>query len=92
VWDETCRYLALAAINTIHVLDPEMLVLAGGMSKAGSLLLDGVRKHVREQWWTLTELACEIRLAELGTDAGMIGAAGLARAAWERGELPQAGS
>ena len=91
VWDETCKHIALAAINCIHVLDPEVLVLAGGMSQAGALLIDGVSKHVRQQWWKITPLQCEIRLAELGADAGMIGAAGLAKRAWEERSLPAAG-
>jgi glucokinase len=45
VWDETCYILALACINVCHFIDPQMIVLAGGMAQAGKFLLDTVHKH-----------------------------------------------
>jgi glucokinase len=62
------------------VLDPAVVVIGGGVSEAGPLLLDPVHEHFLD---TLTgrghrpELS--IRPAELGNKAGMIGAADLAR-------------
>lgn len=91
IWDETCRMLALACINVCHFIDPEMIVLAGGMSQAGRFLLDRVNHHVKQQWWQMTKPTARIALARLGNDAGVIGAAGVAKEAEERGVLPAVG-
>ncbi len=69
-------YLA-QAINTITaILDPEVFVLGGGVSKAGDFLLDAVRAETPR--YALFKDAFplpRIELARLGTDAGIIGAA-----------------
>lgn len=91
VWNETCRLLALACINVCHVMDPEMIVLAGGMSQAGKFLLDTVNRHFRENWWKMTPPTARIALAKLGNDAGIIGAAGVAKDAYDRKSLPPIG-
>ena len=91
VWNETCKYLAISLINTIHHLDPDMVVLAGGMSKAGAFLLDTVQRHFKKQWWKMTPPTATIALARLGNDAGVIGAAGVARDAFLRKALPAIG-
>ena len=81
VWDETCRYLALACVNLQHLLNPQKVVLAGGLSGAGGQLLRPVRAHVEQLTWKLAPDTPAIELAALGNDAGMIGAAALARTA-----------
>lgn len=91
VWDETCRYIALGCVNAARLFDPQMIVLAGGMSKSGQQLLNPVRRHLRSLWWKLTPVNVKVVLARLGNDAGVIGAAGLAKAAQDRGELPPIG-
>ena len=60
-------------------MDPEIIVLGGGMAAAGALLLDSVERHFREQYWKLGSPRAKIRIAEVGNDAGFIGAALLAR-------------
>jgi glucokinase len=90
-WEETCRLLALACINVCHFIDPQMIVLAGGMSQAGTFLLNSVRKHFLQNWWKMTKPTAQIALARLGNDAGVIGAAGVAKEALERGALPPIG-
>ncbi len=79
IWDETCYYLAVAAVNLQHLLNPQLIVLAGGLINAGAELLDPVRKHFDEQSWKIAPDAPQIEFAKLGTDAGTIGAAALAR-------------
>ena len=61
------------------ILDPELIVLGGGVSDAGSLLLEPARAAFRRQL-TGRGYRPEARfaLARLGNDAGMIGAADLA--------------
>src|SRR5262249_40351787 len=64
-WNEACRLLALACINVCHIVDPQMIVIGGGMSKAGRFLIDTVRYHFREQWWLMTKPTARLALATL---------------------------
>ncbi|MCP4247809.1 MAG: ROK family protein [bacterium] len=77
IWDEACHALAVACVNAQHSFNPAVIVLGGGMSAAGDILLDGVRRHLRALRWSLADDLPEVKLAELGNDAGVIGAAGL---------------
>lgn len=54
------------------VVDPEIFVIGGGVSKAGDILLNTVRKHFREVVFHASEDA-RFALAKLGNDAGMYG-------------------
>lgn len=74
-WLQTCRYLAMACINIHHILNPQRIVLAGGMSSAGDSLLRPVKQAVAELGSKMLGDPPEIRLAELGNDAGFIGSA-----------------
>lgn len=78
IWEEACRYLAIACINIQHAFNPSLVLLGGGMSAAGSLLLDRVRHHLVLLRWALHEDVPQVALAQLGNDAGVIGAAVLA--------------
>jgi glucokinase len=78
IWDETCYYLGLAAVNIRHLLNPEVIVLAGGLINAGDELLTPLNEHFERQSWKIAPDVPQIRLATLGTDAGTIGAAALA--------------
>ncbi len=78
IWDEACTYLAIACVNIQHAFNPESIVLGGGMAEAGDVVLDPVRSHFARNTWRLESDRPHIRLAALGYDAGVIGAAGLA--------------
>ena len=73
-------------MNVCHFIDPEMIAIGGGMSKAGKFLLDAVRRHFAQEWWAMVP-PHEIVLAKLGNDAGIIGAAGVAKHGFDRGLL-----
>ena len=75
VFDEYCKYLAIAINNIIAFLDPEMIVLGGGVSHAGDFLLEKVKAKVPRYLLYKTLPYPEICLASLGNEAGMIGAA-----------------
>jgi glucokinase len=79
IWDETCYYLALGIVNLRHLINPELVVLAGGLINAGPRLLSLVQAHFERCSWKIAPDAPRIALATLGTDAGTIGAAMLAR-------------
>lgn len=78
VWDRGMRYLALGCVNICRVLDPDKIVLAGGMTKAGDGLMTPLMEHLRRLHWSLTDVLTTIEIARLGSDAGVIGAAGVA--------------
>ncbi|MEW6252609.1 MAG: ROK family protein [Planctomycetota bacterium] len=78
IWDETCYYLALSAVNIQHMLNPELVVFAGGLINAGAALLEPVQAHFARQSWKIAPDQPRIAFATLGTDAGTIGAAVLA--------------
>lgn len=75
VWEDACRYLAVGCINIHAALDPDRIVFAGGMSKAGDFLLAQVRRAIDELASPMLGELPELRIAELGNDAGFIGAA-----------------
>lgn len=69
-------YLARGLVNITTVSDPEIIVIGGGVSKAGSILLDFVKKPFRENAY-YPNADTKFALAELGNDAGICGAAKL---------------
>jgi glucokinase len=77
VWDQACLFLAITIINIQHAYNPGTVLLGGGMSAAGESLLTRVRHYIEEHKWSLCADLPEVRLASLGNDAGVMGAAGL---------------
>ncbi len=78
VWDRGMKFLAIGCINFCRIFDPEEIVLAGGLTKAGDDLLLPLQQAVAQQDWTIAPTHTKIVLATLGADAGTIGAAGVA--------------
>jgi len=78
IWLETGEYLGIGIANVINILNPRMVVLGGGVVEAGDLLLDPVRRTVRER--AMTQLADDAQIVRgsLGEQAGIIGAIHLA--------------
>ncbi len=75
VWSETCRYLALACVSIQHTLNPDCIVLAGGMSDAGEELRRPVQQEIGRIHSKDFGVVPTVRIAALGNDAGFIGAA-----------------
>jgi glucokinase len=83
------RHLGVALASLANIFDPDVIVIGGGVSVAGDLLLDPAREVLRARALPpMNEVP--VRLAELGPDAGMIGAAELA--ALELEQQPAASS
>lgn len=78
VTDYVHRALGLAAANIGNTLNPSTIVIGGGVSAAGDYLLEGVKKYFTKNTFPLVRETTHIKLAELGNDAGIIGAASLA--------------
>jgi glucokinase len=63
----------------VNALNPEVVVIGGGASRAGELLLEPARRVVAARALRPSRDTVRIVLAALGEDAGMIGAALFAR-------------
>lgn len=75
VMHETGRILGFGLANVINMLNPEIIIVGGGMSAAGDRLLNTVRDTTHKHALQLSNQACKIQQAKLGGSAGMIGAA-----------------
>jgi glucokinase len=73
--DWACDGLAAGVANVVHIVQPDVVVLAGGVAAAGDALRDrvraGVARRVRAAWLEHVRIEC----SALGHDAGWIGAA-----------------
>ncbi|WP_407271184.1 ROK family glucokinase [Radiobacillus sp. PE A8.2] len=72
-------YLGLACSNIANVLNPDSIVIGGGVSAAGETLINGVRKYFDKYAFPPIKSVTKLKLAELGNDAGVIGAASLVK-------------
>lgn len=70
------KYLGIAMAHVAGVVDPQAFVIGGGVSRAGQILIDVVEKNYKQYAFHACR-AAEIKLATLGNDAGMYGAARL---------------
>ena len=74
------EYLGIGVANYLHIFDPSIVILGGGVSMSGPLLFEpfeaSLRKHVFHPRYLE---GLEIKQAELGDDGGLLGALALAR-------------
>jgi glucokinase len=71
--------LGLVLANLANALNPEKIVIGGGVSRAGEALLNPLRKYFDQFLFPRTKVGVHIAAATLGNDAGVIGAAYLAK-------------
>jgi glucokinase len=71
---ENAYYIGIACANLITILDPEALVIGGGVSKIGNLLFDEIRLTARSHVGMMRGIDTPIMVATTGTDAGLLGA------------------
>ncbi len=77
VMRETAKFLGAGIASLVNVLNPEMVVIAGGVTQAGDHLFVPLRAEVRRRAFASAVQACRIVSAELQGTAGVIGAAGV---------------
>ncbi|MCC6143082.1 MAG: ROK family protein, partial [Candidatus Hydrogenedentes bacterium] len=87
VIEETGTWLGLAISSIINYQNPEKIVLCGGMIAAGEMLFEPVRRVARENTFEVPMNRCQIVPAGLGSDSGVLGAAGCALARFEERSL-----
>ncbi len=79
VIDSVALHLGIALANIANTLNPEKIVLGGGVSKAGNVLLDPIKAQFLRNSFPRVAQSTEISIATLGNDAGVIGAAWLVK-------------
>lgn len=82
---ETARYMGVGTTSLMHTINPQMVLLGGGMTfgrnanPIGRRFLQVVREEVKKRAFPIPAARTIIDYASLGSDAGFIGAAGCAR-------------
>jgi glucokinase len=74
VWDETTAALGCGLTSIVNLLEPEVVVIGGGVSRAGEQLLAPARDQVRREAMSATRVVA----ARLGDRVGVVGAAAIA--------------
>jgi len=77
VLDKTGRWLGIGLTSWCYFFDPHLVLIGGGVSAAGEFLLTGIRQMIQERALPAYASRVQIGLAQLGNDAGLIGAASL---------------
>jgi glucokinase len=78
VWGETTELLGSAITDLVNVFEPELVVLGGGVTRSGSMLLDPIRAQVRREAMGPAARTAEIELARLGDAVCVVGAGAVA--------------
>lgn len=74
VVDQACYYLGVAFSHVAQVIDPEAFVIGGGVSKAGEILTENIKKYYNQYVMDALKNK-QFKLATLGNDAGIYGSA-----------------
>ena len=89
---EAATILGVGAVSLMHTIDPAVVILGGAMTFGGSQtdlgrrFLQRIRDEVKSRAFPVLAERIVIDFASLGPDAGYIGAAGLARVAYQKSE------
>lgn len=75
IWSESVHALAAAIASLTNVLDPEIVIVGGGIARCGETLFGPLREKVRHYEWRVCDHEVRIVPAELGDLAGAFGAA-----------------
>ncbi|MEM9703578.1 MAG: ROK family protein, partial [Planctomycetota bacterium] len=85
---DTARLLGVGTVSVLHTIDPDCVLLAGAMTfggagtATGELFLETLRDEVKARAFPTVAERLDVSFASLGSDAGVVGAAGCARRAF----------
>jgi glucokinase len=85
VWDETMELLGAGVASIINAFNPQRIILGGGITKAGRLLFEPVRRIALQRAMQPLAEVVDIIPAELGDRTGILGAVAIALARLELG-------
>ena len=75
IWSQVGRRLGLALVGVVNLLNPDCIVIGGGVAGAGKILFEKVRDIISRQAMPVQARHVKVFKAKLGNDAGLIGAA-----------------
>lgn len=76
--EQSAIYLGMGIANIVSILNPEMIVLGGGLMQAADLFLEPIRRNVVQWAQPVAAKQVRIEMTQLAEDAGLLGAARLA--------------
>ncbi|MBE6551514.1 MAG: ROK family protein [Ruminococcaceae bacterium] len=79
VRDQYIEYVAAGICSTINIFQPQVLAIGGGISREGSVLLDPIKEYLKKNDYNKFMPKTELKIATLFGDAGIVGAAMLAK-------------
>lgn len=79
VLEEAGRWLGIGITGFVNILNPEVVVVGGGVMEAGEFILKAARREVQLRSRSPSRELVEVKEATLGPEAGVIGAAALAQ-------------
>ena len=74
IFEKMGYYIGMGLTSVINLLNPEKIIIGGGVAECGDLLLDPIRRTINDRAMEVQREAVEIVPAELGNSAGVIGA------------------
>ncbi|MFH1062600.1 MAG: ROK family protein [Candidatus Omnitrophota bacterium] len=77
IWQEVGMHMGAVLANVVNLLNPEIIVLGGGVANAGALILDPIRRTVKERAFQVSCRNLKIVPSKFKEKAGIIGAASL---------------
>jgi glucokinase len=83
--EDTAFYLAVGTVNMMHTINPDVVAFGGGMIATGEGFLQRIRRYVSEMAFPVPAAKTKIVYAQLGSDAGFIGAAACGRQLYKKG-------
>jgi glucokinase len=84
LWEDIGFEIGIMLTNIAWLLNPDRIVIGGGVAKAGPLVFEPIKRAIRDRTSEVFHEHLEVVPAELGNDGGIIGSATLALAAAER--------
>ena len=78
VVERYCAYVAVGIVNLVNAIYPESIIIGGGISAVGETILGPIREYIGDHFFaSQKDLMPRVARAQLGNDAGIIGAAAL---------------
>jgi len=83
IWSEVAERLGTALAGVVNLLNPDCIVIGGGVAGAGRILFDNIKKVIARRAMSVQARRVKVFKAQLGNDAGLIGAAIMVRSGLE---------
>lgn len=79
IWKEVSCNIGIGLVSVVNMLNPEIIVIGGGISKTGKVLVDAIRQTIRKRAIDIFVKGLKVVRARFVEDAGVVGAAALVK-------------